>query len=78
MNTLTLTPVIYFLCLAIQTMNPFKTWPEDNHREVWMPEEIKQLALNRHKKLFLLLVKRVDGQDMEQDSLTSRHLTTDR
>ena len=62
----------------LQVIKSFVKWLVDEHEEVRKPEDIEPRALNRYIGLFLVNLKRVDGKDMEPDSLTSYHRAIDR
>ena len=62
----------------LQVMNRFRKWLADSHEEVQLPENMEPPQLNRYIGLFLLSLKRLDGNDMEPDSITSYHRAIDR
>ena len=57
----------------LQVMNRFRKWLADSHEEVQLPENMEPPQLNRYIGLFLLSLKRLDGNDLEPDSITSYH-----
>ena len=62
----------------LQVMNRFRKWLADSHEEVHLPENMEPPQLNRYIRLFLLSLKRLDGNDMEPDLITSYHRAIDR
>ena len=51
----------------LQVMNRFRKWLGDGHEEVHLPENMEPPQLNRYIGLFLLSLKRLDGNDMEPE-----------
>ena len=62
----------------LQMMNQFRKWLADSHEEVHVLENMEPPQLNRYIGLLLSSLKRLDGNNMEPDSITSYHRAIDR